>query len=174
MSIASSHSLGGPNALYTPFRGVSRRGAVGTVHLRGNDVGEAGGGTVKITLTATGNEFEFPALLVPTVIACDDTLATAENVEVLFNAASERLSQDFRMSIQMLSAAARNLGQLTGSKMPMEFSLDDDEVTMMVFTWLTNTDTKVYIAHMFATVYDRQAMARSEELDVGGPLIGPL
>jgi len=159
--------------LYVPHRGVSRFGIVGTYSFRVTETGDATGGGVDIILQMKGDELGFPALVVPTIIAARDNLATAENVKFSHLANNDRLASNYERRIDMVLADDLNLGELVGTYIPSERDAPAT-ASMWQWSWASNVDTKTYAASLFAVVYDRQAMSKAHDLQLVGPLAGPL
>lgn len=163
--------------LYVPWRGVSRLGPVGTMMCRFFATGDSGGGGVQARLSTTGRELGFPALYVPTLIAAEDGLATAEDVQLSYiSAGIERINANITRVITMTDQGAANFGELTGSSPHLSIGIErEGAVDILSAAWLTNTDTKVYAIALFCTVYDQQTMASGKgRTMIEGPLAGPL
>ncbi len=164
--------------LYVPFRGVSRLGAVGTLHVRLNTVGAAGGGNVTLLLSMRGDEFGFNMLWVPTLIVVEDGLSSAITVSLTYIQLAERLGGQGSGMARVITTApvsTVNIGELAGSSPHISVNpVTATEVNVLQALWSTNTDTIAYVMNIYGTVYDEQAMARESELELAGPVAGPL
>lgn len=175
MAVTSTHAIGGTGSLYVPWRGQNRvSGPVGTLHQQAFDVGDAGGGTVIISVTCPRQVFGFHPILVPTSIAVIDSLGTAEPVMMSFTLeGNERLVEDHRLH----GRNVKNAGGLNVTNFPREDFLVVIEpnieagADVMQFLWDTNEDTKIYRALVFFLVYDAEQLARMTELDYGALLL---
>jgi len=163
--------------LYVPFRGNRRSGVVGTVHAHLGAVGDATGGTVTILLSMTGDEFGFPLLLVPVFIQAESP--NAENGLLTYPVGNERVGGQGAALVEVvpnLIAVARNVGTLRGAQPHISVPLDANQpaVTVLTCQWATNSDGVSYNLRLYAMAYDQQAMAQMQEMDLGGPIAGPL
>ncbi len=152
-------------ALYVPFRGFDRSlGPVGTLDVKAVTVGDGSGGSVAISIQMRKQEFGFHPLWVPTMISVEDTLATAENPEVLFRGlGNERLIDQHCENVVMLASlvGARNCGKVAN----IGFIIEPDVVanaTVMTCTWATNTNLLLYNIHAYGVIFDGEAMARGK------------
>lgn len=153
------------DGLFVPFRTTSRGGGngrdpVGTLYVDAGATGAAGGGTVEVNIGMNAEEFGFPILWVPTVVAISDNLAAAEDVLFGWQATgNERTNTFMGIVVAMLRAAAINAGQNVQTGMLLDgFGSTDGAV--MSATWDTNTDTKTYHLHVFGPVWDGQLIAK--------------
>ncbi len=160
--------------LYVPFRGVDRAfGPVGTLDAKATTVGDGSGGNVAISLQMKRLEFGFHPLWVPTMISIEDTLATAENPEVLFRGlGNERLLDQHCENVVMTAAlvGARNCGKVE----KLGFIIEPDQIgnaTGVTCTWATNTNLLLYNLHVYGVVFDGEAMARGKR---PGSSVSPL
>ncbi len=180
MSITVNQALSNvANVRYTPYRGASRRGAVGTLQGLSQGTGDASGGGVTINFTTVGQEFGFPWLLALTVVGTQDTLVTLENVR--FQMIGANISQGNARIVQTMAfvivpevAVVTNIGSLEGSLPAIEVNGSDilQGDAIFNFTWTSNVLAKVYKASFFGVMYDLQAMVRVKDIILDGPILG--
>lgn len=149
---------------------------MGTLSVGMTVAGDAGGGSIFLGLSMTGRELGFPFIWTPTLIAAHDNLASAIDVRLQYLTPIDRLELQLERRISMANAGGTaNQGQIEGSFLPVSVVLDNVIAqTVLQAVWATNTDGKAYNLNLFGVVYDEQAMARESELEVTGPLAGPL
>lgn len=159
MSISSSVAIG--DGLFVPFfqdvrGGKEGKSPVGTVNVDLSDVGEAGGGTVTLSLTMTREIFGFRAIVAPTLIVAADTLATAEAIRMQATfTGNRRLGNHMEQAVLALAAQGQNVAKFEESGLVFESDLLD-ETTILSFVWSTNTDTKIYNFRLFGAVFDAE------------------
>lgn len=151
--------------LYVPYqtryRGIGT-GPVGTVYVDGTATGAAGGGTVTLSIAMRAIEFGFKVLWIPTQVSVRDTLASAEVVEFVFDAAGN-LRLDSAVVIPAVTVAMAQGGNsvlLDIGGIPIE-GVTQAQGNVLRAVWATNTDTKAYHVHAFGPVYDMESMAKS-------------
>lgn len=160
--MAVTATLSAADGVYVPFR--TRRtpanGLVGTLSMRTTVTGAAGGGTAAITFTMSRREFGFHAIWVPTIIQLHDNLATPEVVAFRYRAAgNERLQGDIQDTVTTVEANSVNQGLVSLRGVIIDPNVRVSTAVMLA-TWDTNTDTKVYALHAFGVVYDGEVLAR--------------
>jgi len=179
VAISDGKSL--DDTMYLAFKGVTRSaGPVGTFMFTHSVIGDATGGSVAIGMQMKRQHFGFYALLVPTNISIQDDLATAEVVLLgysLTNARTRGIGVGSALQDVILPTAAvggQNIGRFIGSKAIME-GLTDDAQDVLVASWSTNTNLKVYRMVVYGVVYDAEAISSYfGDLQISGPLAGPL
>lgn len=155
--------------LFVPFRTAKRGGRdggdpVGSYYFDGGAVGAAGGGTVTIILAMQKEAFGFHPLFVPTHIDASDTLATAEEVQLIYDpAGNSRIAagNGIRESVLAVAGSATNDVFFTAAGIIVEPS-EDVDTSVLAAVWKTNTDTKTYHFHIFGMLFDAEIMAREE------------
>lgn len=157
------------DGLYVPYHQASRsvgNGLVGTLFVDAEAVGDSGGGSVSILLQMRREEFGFPLLWVPTLIAVQDNLATAEVVDMVYTAGGNRraLGPIGEAVVTVDGAAGLNRGQMTNVTLPIE-GVALATASIMSADWASNVDTKIYHLHVFGPVYDLQLIARDGYID---------
>lgn len=155
--------------LYTPYHTLGRGGSnglVGSLSVDAEATGDSGGGSVTVALNMGRQEFGFPILWVPTVIAIRDNLAAAENVALIYDSTNNRrLAASFHEVVVGLRSGATNTALMSNVSIPVE---GDAVAPAGIFAaiWPTNTDTKSYHLHMFGPVFDLQVIAKQGEIDL--------
>ncbi len=178
MSVTATQLVSGGR--YAPYRGASRsHGPVGTLHVKAIATGDATGGSITLRILTVGDEFGFPMIWVPTLISAHDNLAAAENIRQRIGSGAGRvLSSSLDRDIVMRAGfGSLNYGVLEGASPPLDLEGNlplESSVIFLQWEWDTNTDTKTYTGNVFGPVYDSQAIAKVAELEIGGPLAGPL
>lgn len=167
MAVVSNNEV--EDGLYVPYHQLGRAGPsglVGTLHVDATATGAAGGGTVSIVVRMKREEFGFPILWVPTVIALVDNLAAAENAIARYEgAANRRISSTIHQIVTMLQVGTDNIGVVENLTVPIE-GITGVDAAIFSGVWDTNTDTKIYHVHMFGPVYDLQMIADQGEIDI--------
>ncbi len=164
MSITGQRKV--EEGLFVPWRTAKRGGVsggepVGTLSLDKQEVGDSGGGTVAVQITANREEFGFPGIFVPTFVTTRDNLASPEVIRLAYvTVGNERISGDIEQhALALAGPAALNVATFDNIGIPLEFQGVTDLVIMQA-TWSTNTDTKVYHFHIFGYMFDAQLIAR--------------
>lgn len=148
---------------FVPFRGVNRAtGPVASVHVNAEGTGDGSGGSMRINIQMAGLNFGFHSVLVPTRVQVHDNLAAVEVVQLLLaSGGNERLTSSLIEHKLTVRSGALNAVDFEHLSVPMEAALtqltEEDAVSAV---WQTNTNAKVYHVHLFAIVYDGEAIAR--------------
>ncbi len=159
MSVSASAEFGA-DGLYVPFRGVGRYpGPVGTVDLEVTVTGDATGGSCILSANLSYVTFGFHPLLAVTRVHTIDLTATIQNVRILFdNAANERLANDYQeVVVPVEQGSNNNHANLTHIGVPIEPIRVGGTVVAAVWN---NSDGIAFALHVFAIVYDMEALAR--------------
>jgi len=163
MSIAVTRSVSA--GLFVPFRGVDRLvSPVGTLSIDAEATGDAGGGTVAITLAMASVEFGFHPIWIPTRIVVINNNGATQEVEIIYLAnGNERIQAGLTEELTTrVTTPGDNVGNASFLAVPIEpDSLAEADVFFV--RWSANVDTKVYELHMFGVLYDAQAMAQQKE-----------
>lgn len=156
--------------LYVPYHATNRgqsNGLVGTLQVNAEATGTATGGAVTIQVNMRREEFGFPLIWVPTIITARDNLATAEGIFFQYSSVgNRRLNSSLTETVLALAVAGVNAAVMPNASVPIE-GVDAVQAAVFEVLWATNTDTKIYHAHIFGPVYDLQVISR-------GGLIEPL
>lgn len=165
-----SQSLDVRDGVYVPWRTAKRGGInggdpVGTVSVDGGLTGDATAGTAAIIIRMSRDTFGFPIIMIPTHLSARDNLASPEVVRLAYvTQGNERMVGDIEQHVLALAgAAALNVANFDSLGIPIE-GQGVDQIILQV-TWSTNTDTKVYHAHVFGYVYDAQLIAREGRVE---------
>lgn len=163
MAVTSTFNVG-TAGLFRPFRTPERADGgpepVGTLHVPVNDVGDATGGAVTISIAMRRQEFGFHPLWIPTWANSRDNLATAEAVALGIEATgNERLAFVLEQAVLATARGSTNIARFDLNGVLID---PDSRVVSIVasFTWTTNTDTKIYRGQLFGPVYDGEVIAR--------------
>lgn len=167
MAVSVSGEL--QSGTFVPFRTAKRGGPegsdpVGTIYFDGGATGAAGGGTVTISVTMAKLDFGFHALFVPTFLSVQDTLVTAEEVNLIYDAAGNSRIGAGNGIVQgqlAVAGAGVNSAVFTVNGMLIEPS-EETQALVLAAQWITNTDTKAYHFHVFGMLFDAEIMAREE------------
>lgn len=165
MAVTATVVMSEGNGAWTPYRGIYRRGPVGTYHAAVTVTGAAGGGTAKLLLDASFLMFGFHPLLVPRAVMARDNLSSSETVLLGFgNIGNERLTVEHFVigrTTKTVTTLNINTWPLDDIAVVIEPQRNPSNPTVMTFTWNTNTDTKIYSALVFFVVYDLEELAKS-------------
>lgn len=163
MSITSNVNF--TQSAFTPFRtrvraGVGGNEPVGSVFLRGADVGESGGGTVEISLRIARDLWGFPMFLVPTyVTADDDGTGTAKTIRFAYVASgNSRISGTISQNVAGVDDGVAIVATMDITGIVIEPSAI---AVTEVFRarWSVNTLGVNYGVSFYGVVYDAQVMA---------------
>lgn len=159
MSVTATVQIG--DGLFKPLHQLVRGGSdgkspVGTVHVLGQAVGDSGGGTAQILMQMRRIEFGMRCIFAPVLISVDDDLASPEAVRLAFSASANiRTTSTVDQSALTLASQGGN-----HAKFPPEgFLFESDTIataTLLQFIWSTNSDGKVYRAHLIMSVFDAE------------------
>lgn len=155
--------------LYVPYHQAGRDASnalVGSLAVNAEATGDSGGGNVTIQLLMLRSEFGFPQLWVPTLIAAQDNLGTAE--PVVFNylsSGNRRLNANIAEVITMIDGGGTSdFGHVENVSLPLEVDPGSDR-SVLSMKWSTNTDGKIYHMHVVGPVYDLQMLAKDGYID---------
>jgi len=166
MAVSVQVDLGG--ALFVPVMQRPRGGRgygfpVGTLAVNAEATGAAGGGVVSIQLQATRTMFGFRVLLVPTKVISQSELAAVEAVAFVWRqVGNRRLNMDLVQVAQEV-ASGDHFAEVDAIGILIE-PTDDTLRDVCNVNWQTNTDTKVYHAHVLFAVYDLEILEKHGSL----------
>lgn len=148
--------------LYVPLHsrvpgGDDGKSPVGTVSIDMGTVGDATGGLARAQLKMRRIEFGFRPIIVPTLITVQDNLAAVGVVEVEYSQSQWRLGTSTNLVVT--TVAGPNINQVSVPLNGMVFEVEPQAVTeVLLVSWATNTDTKIYHCHIFGAVFDAEVI----------------
>jgi len=163
--------------IWVPIPGVERRqgGPVGTVSADAGANGDSSGGTVTCEISiANVVDFGFEALVLPTIVALEDTLSTAIPIRIGVSSANRRIGggNDIRFVVTPVRVVSMQTGFISGPLPAMSIN-GPAQTTVLRALWETNENGVSYHLHVYGVVYNETEMARAvDELMIDGPLTG--
>jgi len=162
MAVSNTETI--ESGIYTPYFQRKRGGEggqspVGSVYKSLAVVGAAGGGGVTLNFSMGRLTFGFRAIIVPTLIVTEDTLATAEVVKLNYVSNNRRINVSTDWVTLAIAGPSGNFAKFEDSGLILERE-PLAAAGVLGVDWSTNTDTKSYAARMFAAVFDAELIEK--------------
>lgn len=164
MSVTTAVVMGALSDSFVPFRSANRyTGPIGTFSFHGEVTGDSGGGTASVSFSCAHQIFGFHPLLVLKMADSHDNLASAEVVRFTVDfTGNERIGVEAHHTLMAGLAGDSNLNFNSLELERRQVMIEPRRTggTVVIFTWGTNTDTKVYHARLWGLVYDLEAFSK--------------